>query len=284
MHVLLISALNLNFSICFADDLDDLYAKENKSFQYFRGRDIDYWNEGKRVRQNHFRTDSRLSKSASFSGSNTIRSSDAMPFSWTNYQDPKRAEFWDDGGDWIPPRPFREAVANPTKENIDGYLNWMSHKTEVIERFQKALSDFSKSGVIEDNAVANDVNWNNFQIVYVYQTGCQHCRNSIQTIETAKRLGATVTFVQLDSKQNPPLHANSISYEDILHLLKQEASNISNEILDLVTQVTATPTWILQSKNRDSNRDNHPTQLTGAISFSELSHVAKQLSQKGAIQ
>lgn len=261
MPALLISTFHLG--ICFAQDV------ENKHFQYFAGRDIDYWNEGKTVKNNvldlvNAKTSNVLDNSTNvyFSGANTIRSMDAVSFSWKNYQDPKRAEFWDDGGDWIPPRPFRETAANPTKENIAYYLNWMTHKTEVVDRFQKSLTDFVP---VESHMI--DFDWHKIKIVYVYQTSCSHCRNSAGVIEEARQRGAQITFVQLDSSKNTPLHSNSISYEEVLGLM-------TNEMTDLIRSVTSTPSWFLKS-------GTHSQKLVGELSFTELSNAAGQLFKKG---
>lgn len=260
-------------SIC----LTSVYAKE---FQYFSGRDIDYWGEGKMVSESIFVRNEETTKEnnqAYFSGSNPIRSSDTKHFDWNNYKDPSKAEFWDDGGDWIPPRPFREAVANPTKENIKSYLEWMMKKTEMVDKFQIALTSYTSGAPekqlpkIEQNPKLNkeitkqnarDLNWQKVQIAYFYQTACPHCRSSANVIEEAQNLGANVKFVQLDANKNPPLHENSIPYDE----------NLERDF-----HVTVTPTWFVKV-------GSNYTELTGEMNFIELSNVAKQLLDKEIIR
>lgn len=262
-------------------------SKNSKPFQYFEGKDVDYWNEGKKVKEtildelNYTNNDEKINKvehekKESFSGSTAIRSSDLTPFSWKKYNDPKSVEFWDDGGNWIPPRPFREAASNPTKENIDAYLNWMVRKTAVVEKFQYALKNYTgqnqdkgsnhvQQNVFikkEENKAAlnnvSDFNWGTLQVAYFYQTACAHCKKSIPLTQKIQSLGAQVNFIQLDSNTNPPAHENSIPY---------------NEDLDNQFHVSSTPTWFLKV-------GNNYTRITGETSLSVLLTAAKNLSNK----
>jgi len=229
-------------------------------FQYFEGRDIDYWQEGKRVQD-------RLSprawrepverkagekpgsgeKSETFSGSTLVRQGDAREFRWERYRDPRSAEFWDDGGDWIPPRPFREAAANPTPENVTQYLAWQGQKTQVVSGFQNALSKF--------NVAATFDRWSELRIAYFYQSTCSACRSAKDVVEQAKAKGVKFTFVQLDAGANPPLHEPSIPYSE------EWKKNFN---------VEATPTWSLKLGPRTAT-------FTGAVSFDELARQAAAL-------
>lgn len=277
MHALLISALSAYSLIAQA---------QTESFSFFGGRDIDYWNEGKKVNSSKIEMDSILDnqkKDANqnvnqdqFSGSTTIRSRDVTPFEWRNYKNPLAPEFWDDGGDWIPPRPFREAVANPTDKNISEYMNWQMRKTALVTRFQTALEKYGKSYNWSQNervkeekketntpavvkSVQENFNWHNVKIAYFYQSSCPHCQNSAALIERLKTIGSQVTFIQLDSQKNKPLHEQSIPYD---------------KDMDRYFHVNSTPTWFLKSSSAY-------VKLTGEQSYSNILNAAKSISKQG---
>lgn len=277
MHKML--ALSISF-FCFAK------AEAQKPFQYFDGKDIDYWNEGKIVKESWTDFSENQNEPAKnqkenekpFSGSNAIRAKDTSQFDWNNYNDPKNPEFWDDGGDWIPPRPFREAVINPTKENIDAYLQWMVRKTALVDRFKISLQNQTAQNIQNLNAKQNtiskvnnntqkylkskenvSVNWSQVKIAYFYQTACPHCRNSIPVIEKLKNSGADVQFIQLDTNKNPPLHENSIPY---------------TQELDKAFHIKSTPTWVLKI-------GNVYTQIVGEQSFETIQKSTVQLQKEG---
>lgn len=276
-HALLISVLS-SYSL--------IAQAQQESFSFFGGRDIDYWNEGKKVNSAKVEMDTvpdNQKKDANknvnqdqFSGSNTIRSRDATPFEWKNYKNPLSSEFWDDGGDWIPPRPFREAVANPTDENINEYMHWQMRKTALVTRFQTALEKYGKNYNWSQNEknkeenketntpavvkyVQENFNWNKVKIAYFYQSGCSHCQNSAALIERLKNLGSQVTFVQLGSQKNKPLHAQSIPYD---------------KEMDRDFHVTSTPTWFLKSSTSY-------VKLAGEQSYSNILNAAKSISKQG---
>lgn len=248
----------------FASAVAEAQYGDEAFFRFFGGRDIDYWLQGKvvhdalaGVRVEPLPTPTPVNGSASsenagsdtksFSGSTLVREADAKPFSWERYRDPRAPEFWDDGGDWIPPRPFREAAANPTKENIGEYLAWQGRKTTVVAKFQNALSE--KALPFSD--------WKKLSIAYFYQSACAHCQASMSTVDDLKMRGVKFTFVQLDYASNPPLHKPSIPYTAAW---KKSFS------------VEATPTWILKLGDRT-------TTLTGSVSTEELSRSAEGLQQ-----
>lgn len=208
-------------------------------YNFFNGRDIDYWNEGRQI-QNPILSSPTLSEPQI--GTNLIRSQDAKPFAWENYQDPSKAEFWDDGGDWIPPRPFREAASNPTRENIRSYLNWQEQKALLVARFQKALD---QSASQEESPIP----WQEVKVLYFYQSSCPHCQGSRALIEELQKKGVVFTFVQLD--QEPPLHHPSIPYDQSW---AQEFS------------VSVTPTWVIKYQD-------HVTTRTGSLSLSDFKNI-----------
>lgn len=254
MHALLINALGLLTPL-------SAFAQEGTGgfFQFFHGKDIDYWNEGKQVRDPlSFAKDplqnQEVFEKSSYSGSTLIRSGDSKPFHWKNYHDPRTPEFWDDGGDWIPPRPFREAAAHPTPENIQAYLQWQVEKTRVVERFQKELEQLVFA---EKENKTQEIDWKTLHIAYFYQSSCSSCRSSAAVVEKAKNRGARVTFVQLDFEDNPPLHENSIPYD---------ASWQQNFSVQL------TPTWLI--KQGDEIRT-----VTGTLTFDELIKTIQNMTK-----
>ena len=251
MHLLFINVMLVPASVALAQYGDEGF------FRFFGGRDIDYWQLGKTVHDPLSAVEAPIPKATpvapenasapQFSGSTVVREADAKPFSWDKYRDPRAPEFWDDGGDWIPPRPFREAAANPTNENVGEYLAWQGRKTAVVSKFQHVLSE--KAMPFSD--------WKKLGIAYFYQSKCSHCQASMPTVEDAKSRGAKFTFVQLDYAENAPLHRPSIPYTEAW----------KNRF-----PVEATPTWILKL-------DGKTLSLTGSISIEELSRSAASLQQ-----
>jgi len=231
---------------------------EKEFFQYFGGRDIDYWQQGKRVQDallpRNFQAERNASESSvneqekssnAFSGSTLVRQGDARKFAWSKYSDPRAPEFWDDGGDWIPPRPFREAAADPSAENVRQYLAWQANKTAVVNRFQTALSA---------HAISFD-RWKELSVAYFYQSTCAACRASSGVVDEALKRGAKFKFIQLDAGEHAPLHTPSVPYT--AEWKKQFA-------------VDATPTWFLKLGSRTAT-------LTGAVSIDELARQAAAL-------
>ena len=273
MHVLLISLSALVALVAHAEP------EVGGAFGFFGGADIDYWREGKRVQDKLSPTaeisptktpiggiDRSVVEKPSFSGATLVRGADAKAFSWEAYRDPLAPEFWDDGGDWIPPRPFREAAANPSEKNINEYLAWQIRKTNVVSQFQAALMRVGTPGTAVGNNASlggiamtseNFTNWQALRIAYFYQSSCPHCRASASVIEEAKRLGSRVTFVQLDAREQAPLHAGSIAYD------KSWAKEFA---------ISSTPTWVLKLGSRSET-------LTGALTLSELAEKAGALAQ-----
>lgn len=219
-------------------------------FNFFGGKDIDYWQEGKIVKD-HFAT--RRSAVAAdkktqeaFQGANVLRHGDSKKFSWDTYKDPSAPEFWDDGGDWIPPRPFREAAANPTPENVQNYLTWLAQKGMVVTRFQEALASASMPSKYEQRGIS--IPWQRVEVKYFYQSSCPHCQSSKPTVEKLPALGANVRFIQLDFGLEPPLHQPSEPYD----------ASMRSEF-----QISVTPTWILRI-------GSETTKVTGSLTPSDL--------------
>ena len=265
----------LLFSIIFQ------FSASAESFHYFDGRDIDYWHEGKMVKDDFLEelgftnnNQATKEKQKSFSGSTAIRGKDNEKFNWKNYKDPKNPEFWDDGGDWIPPRPFREAVANPTPENIDAYMNWIKTKTAMLDRFNVALKTYVHGHTIEPQVQIEktslnqnlsqrniSIDWRQFQVAYFYQTSCPHCQKSIPVVRRLQNLGAKMTYIQLDSRKYEPTFPNSIPY---------------TKELDEKFHVNSTPTWFIKYRNSF-------TSLGGERSLEELTRAGLALKNKGGL-
>lgn len=243
---------------------------QNKPFQYFYGKDIDYWNEGKTVQEFSIKREEKSqNKKNIFSGSSAIRSKDTEKFSWDKYRNPENVEFWDDGGSWIPPRPFREAVIHPTKENIESYLRWMSFKTTLVNHFQNELHKISQEksqNKITRNkrTILNNhiFNWNKIQVAYFYKSSCPHCQKSAPIAEKLKNEGANLQFIQMDFGANPPIHSHSIPYTKEIHKY---------------FHIQSTPTWVLKIHNTY-------TQLIGEQSFNTLEFAAKKLLTEESMQ
>lgn len=266
MHALLINLQVLVAPMAFAQE------GTGGLFQFFGGADIDYWREGKRVRDGlsiaGTPTPSETpvpgrEKASSFSGSTLVREADAKPFSWDSYRNVRAPEFWDDGGDWIPPRPFREAAANPTQENITQYLDWQVRKTHVVNRFQEALTlvgskQSSQRKETQSEGPSPSFSWRTLRVAYFYQSSCGHCRNSAPVVEKAQSLGAKVTFVQLDAGANPPLHRNSIAYDAAW------AKSFP---------ISSTPTWVLKVQGATET-------VTGELSLEKLARHATSLASQ----
>jgi len=232
-------------------------------FGFFDGRDIDYWGEGRQVKDG-LKLEAAMphGDAAPYSGATVVRAGDSQPFSWDAYQSPQSPEFWDDGGDWIPPRPFREAVAAPNSENIAKYLAWQGRKAEVLGTFQAALNQRAAVLLPKEPqkpaaaAPVLGVPWSEVKIAYFYQTSCPHCLESRESIEAARRLGAQVTFIQLDHQSSPPMHTPSVPYS-------QEWAETFH--------VAATPTWILSWRGKTLKH-------TGALNLSELGQMTSHLT------
>jgi len=226
-------------------------AATGSTFNYFEGRDIDYWNTGKKARA-----------SVPMRKPN-VESASAEAFDWSRYDDPRHVEFWEDAGNYLPPRPFREAAANPTPENIARYVEWQARKIDLVTKFHAALARAppapeTKSGTggakrtirarDSPTSVSIEPDWRQLELIYFYQTSCPHCLASKGTVEELKRRGVRVSFVQLDSNRNPPLHSPSTPY---------------TQTLDDQFNVQVTPTWAFRRRTKTET-------LTGSMTIAEI--------------
>ena len=237
---------------------------------FFNGRDLDFWSQGKRVPP--YLPSDRSPEAVGRPGDalpppsgSIIRQRDALPFEWSRYQDPKNPEFWDDGGDYVAPRPLREAIANPTSQNLEAYLAWQAKRLEIVAAFdaklaQSAVASLGKQlpalaaaaapASVEDEAraKASTIRWQEIDLLYFYQSSCPHCIAAKEQVESLARRGVRVTFIQLDAGEQPPLHRRSVPY----------TRAHSDQF-----RITATPTWVFRRRSASAR-------LQGAQSEGEL--------------
>jgi thiol-disulfide isomerase/thioredoxin len=222
----------------------------NAEVSFFDGKDIDYWREGKLSGSDAQNPGKELGKDAKVSPphppSSSIRESDKSPFDWKKYEDPSSVEFWDDGGDYVAPRPLREAVANPTRENLEKYLEWQAQRLVVLGRFNEKLAELQLSKEVGKTSTKNknergtkkeeapkkvSIRYPEVTLLYFYQTSCPHCQASKPEVESLQKKGVRVSFIQLDGL--PALHPGSFPY---------------NLTLKNQFDIQATPTWIFRRK------------------------------------
>jgi thiol-disulfide isomerase/thioredoxin len=229
---------------------------------FFSGSDLDFWREGKKVQPFVPPVVQEVPPRApAGTGSGTeglpppsgsiIRQRDALPFDWSRYEDPSSPEFWDDGGDYVAPRPLREAVANPSPENLQRYTAWQAKRLAVLAVFGERLAQVGAGvaspaptgpvsgtqarGAAPAPQTATRIPWRELDLLYFYQSSCPHCRAEKEHVEDLARRGVRVSFVQLDAGDLPPLHLRSVPYTAALS--KQFG-------------ITATPTWVFRYRGQ----------------------------------
>lgn len=213
--------------------------------EFFGGSDLDYWNEGvKPMAKPRLLDPTPTPKTPNamaqtpIPGGSVIRQMDSKPFDWKNYEDPKSDAFWDEGGDYIPPRPFRVVAAEPTPENVARLLQWMQKKMTLTKNLEATLKgngapDGMKGAQVKrisSEGKQDAVLWKKVQIVYFYQSSCPHCQKSTPVVAELRRLGAQVIPVQLDWKTQQPLETGSVKYDSALAAAHP---------------ISGTPTWVV---------------------------------------
>ncbi len=208
--------------------------------RWYEACEVEYWGEPKACEQAPSEPKERPEVPAVPKAKNGPRAYDSDPFVWSAYEDPTDVRFWDDGGDWVPSRPLREVLADPTEENVARYRAWVRQKLELAERGQKLLwGDAPVRGarevaVLHGEADLDDVvDFGDVRILYFYQSGCGHCRASTSLVHKLEELGAEVHPIYLD--EPCPDHPSSVPYTEAL------ASRID---------VTGTPTWLVEVNGR----------------------------------
>lgn len=241
---------------------------------YFGGKDIDYWNKGNRVQAWDepvaavpglpTPTPTPGPQAASSAPlSPRIRDNDARPFSWDDYNDPRKPTYWDDGGDYIPPRPYRELVANPTKENAKKYIEWQVSKMKSVETFTRALASVGSSpsapASTQSRQPSSSVprqafDWRKVDVLYFYLTTCPYCKRNLPEVAQLKTQGARLVAIQIDV-QNPLLIPGAVPFDDAM---KSQF------------QIAATPTWIMMA-------GGHMERAEQYLSMDSLTAMAKRL-------
>ena len=252
---------------------------------FFSGSDLDFWREGKKVQpfvpplvqkvppRAPAGTGSGAEGLPPPSGS-IIRQRDALPFDWSRYEDPSSPEFWDDGGDYVAPRPLREAVANPSPENLQRYTAWQAKRLAVLAAFGERLAQFSAGvaapappapagpvgraqarGSASAPQTATRIPWRHLDLLYFYQSSCPHCRAEKEHVEDLARRGVRVSFVQLDAGELPPLHPRSVPY----------TAAHSKQF-----GITATPTWVFRYRGQVLRLEGEQPDLALASQLSSL--------------
>ena len=201
-----------------------------QSITYF-SKDIDYWNDGHSIGSTNPSQHHHDNENPQNDNPSQIRSLDAQPFNWKNYIGDKaieKASFWDDGGNYIPPLPFRELAANPTQENAKNFITWLNKKNSVITDVNKVLSENNENKIQTINTSSNinnlstqdekenkieKIDWKNATIVYFYSSTCPHCRKEKSVIDYLIKLGAKITPVQIDFGDQAPVYENSIPFD-----------------------------------------------------------------------
>jgi thiol-disulfide isomerase/thioredoxin len=209
---------------------------------YFKHQELDYWNEAKAKR----------AADAARDEEKPLRPLDAGEFRWEDYEDPSKDVFWDDGGNYIPPRPLRVAASDPTPANVARYLRWQKRKLEVIGTLNREMSRqlgeepppptaaALARGLAGETAIAPaqaaairqagpPIDWRRVELVFFYSSDCPHCQASLQTVQELESLGAKVIPVQMDWRERPALIPGSVNY----------TAEIARE-----QPVDAVPTWV----------------------------------------
>jgi len=188
----------------------------------------------------------------------SIRALDDEPFDWRHYEDPKDIRFWDDGGDYVPARPLREVLADPTAENVERYRRWVARKLELAQRGQQLVWGTpprreKPEPVDLTTPTSALVNWREVSIVYFYQAACPHCQASTALVHELEERGAQVLAVHLDRASAD--HPRSVAYT------AEMAANL---------RVEGTPTWLVDVRGTQ-------TVVRGRTTLERLARVVRFL-------
>jgi hypothetical protein len=182
--------------------------------EFFAHQELDYWREAQ-PQGSPPRKPAGPERSA--------RRAEDQDFRWEDYEDPATAAFWDDGGNYTPPRPLRAAAADPTPENVAKYLRWQKRKLETIAALQqevaRQLGADARQTVLDPRGQAQlldenpePVDWARVEILFFYASDCPHCQASVATVHELEQRGAKVIPVQTDWQKRPPLLPGSVQY------------------------------------------------------------------------
>ncbi len=228
-----------------------LLKKQGFALQFYE-RTISFYDNGSKIDPNTTQFKSSIKQNDGYG--NEIRSLDNQPFTWKNYDDPSKLQFWDSGGDFVPSLPWRYLATNPTEDNVQKYIQWQNRKLNLSSDLQKKIalnapqhkiepiSDVKIESKKEKNS--SPIDWKEFEIDYFYQTGCHFCQDSNAIYDYLSQHGARIIPVQIDWDKNPPAHNNSVKYD---------------KKIDDNFHISVTPTWVLKNKNGSSRIDGFAT-------------------------
>lgn len=193
----------------------------NDLWNWFGGRDIDYFTEGKKVKD-PLRPEIKFQKNERHvsKGRLPIRDYDKLPFDWADYEDPSSPVFFDEGGDYIPPRPYQILAANPTRENAAKLKRWQQKKAETTAMMQKLLLHDEE----EERRLAS-VKWRDVGVYYFYSSTCSVCREEAPVLKEMEALGVQITPIQIDYESQPALYPKSLNYD--IHFQKSFEINVT---------------------------------------------------------
>lgn len=212
------------------------FAFASSDFWYwFHGNDIDYFSEGRKVKDPLKPTPPQQMTNA-IAGRMPVREYDKRPFNWADYDDPASPVFFDDGGDYTMPRPLQFLIANPTKENAAKYKAWQNKKIETSMMIAKLLSSD-----VDDKL---DENWKKVGLYYFYSSTCSACRAQSPVISELEKRGVKVTPVQVDYQSAPALYPNSLNYDE--HMKRGFS-------------ITATPSFAIFGNGKSENWQGYTT-------------------------
>ena len=247
----------------------------NVNATWFNGEDIDYWQENKKIH-----TDNKTKNDLiPYHEGSIIRVKDNEPFDWNNYNDPSKIEFYDDGGNFVPNRPWREVMKNPTHENVEKYMAWQAKKISLSNNVGKMMAENSglpvplvdqpklnlKNSVTTNSMTAmkdeeHNILWDRLQVLYFYRSKCHFCQASKPNVSFLKDHHVLFIPVQLDWKENPPIYSESVKYD-------QNLAKIYN--------IRGTPSWII--KRADKLSSQIPLTIEGYVSIDEMEKAIKSL-------
>lgn len=210
----------------------------NDFWYWFGDRDIDYFSEGKKVKD-PLRPEVKPNKKKfeMENGRAPIREYDRLPFDWADYDDQASPVFFDEGGDYVPPRPLQMLVANPTPENAERVKRWQQKKLQASMMLARLLNDDAEQERREAN-----IRWRDVGLYYFYGSSCSVCKTQAPIIKELEALGVQVTPIQVDYKSAPATHPHSLNYDE--HMKK-------------AFEVNVTPTFAIFGKSRSAQWEGY---------------------------
>lgn len=219
--------------------------------EFFPHQELDFWNEGapRRVaRAAPARPGAAAGLAMPAPAPRSPARDDDGEFRWEDLEDPTTAAFWDDGGNYVPPRPVRIAAADPTPDNVARFLRWQKRKLAAISALHAEVKRQvdadapprrapAPGTVVADAATQarllaeapEPIDWSRLELLFFHAAACPHCQESVATVRELERLGARVIPVQTDWREREALLPGSVPY----------TAEIARE-----QPIDAVPTWV----------------------------------------